>query len=132
MPPGCRGAAAAEDLARWHPGADATRQIDTRDSRGKSPTRWRRTHLAAARSAFRQDLIGASSRYVLTANTHSACARRRLVRPRHGRMLAGVAAGLARRYGVSPALVRILFLVSMILPGPQILAYLASVATRAA
>ncbi|CAN5244614.1 hypothetical protein BH20ACT16_BH20ACT16_12320 [soil metagenome] len=40
-------------------------------------------------------------------------------------MVAGVAAGLARRYGVSPALVRILFLASMILPGPQILAYLA-------
>ena len=36
-----------------------------------------------------------------------------------------MAAGLARRSGVSPALVRVLFLVSMILPGPQILAYLA-------
>lgn len=59
------------------------------------------------------------------ANTHSTVAQRRLMRPRHGKMVAGVAAGLARRYGVSPALVRILFVVSMILPGPQILAYLA-------
>jgi phage shock protein PspC (stress-responsive transcriptional regulator) len=59
------------------------------------------------------------------ANTRSAVGQARLVRPRHGKMVAGVAAGLARRYGVSPALVRILFLVSMILPGPQILAYLA-------
>ncbi len=59
------------------------------------------------------------------ANTHSTVGQRVLIRPRHGKMVAGVAAGLARRYGISPALVRILFLVSMILPGPQILAYLA-------
>lgn len=59
------------------------------------------------------------------ANTHSTVGQRGLIRPRHGKMVAGVAAGLARRYGISPALVRILFLVSMILPGPQILAYLA-------
>lgn len=59
------------------------------------------------------------------ANTRSTVGQRRLVRPRRGKIVAGVAAGLARRYGVSPALVRILFLVSMILPGPQILAYIA-------
>jgi phage shock protein PspC (stress-responsive transcriptional regulator) len=59
------------------------------------------------------------------ANTRSTVGQRRLVRPRRGKMVAGVAAGLARRYGVSPSLVRILFLASMILPGPQILAYLA-------
>ena len=59
------------------------------------------------------------------ANTRSTVGQRRLVRPRHGKMVAGVAAGLARRYGLSPALVRILFVVSLILPGPQILAYLA-------
>ena len=59
------------------------------------------------------------------ANTHSTVGHRRLVRPRHGKMVAGVAAGLARRYGLSPTLVRILFLASLILPGPQILAYLA-------
>jgi phage shock protein PspC (stress-responsive transcriptional regulator) len=59
------------------------------------------------------------------ANTRSTVGERGLLRPRRGKMVAGVAAGLARRYGVSPALVRILFLASMILPGPQILAYLA-------
>ncbi len=58
------------------------------------------------------------------ANTHSTVGPRRLVRPRHGKMVAGVAAGLARRFGLSPGLVRILFLVSLILPGPQIVAYL--------
>jgi phage shock protein C len=48
-----------------------------------------------------------------------------LVRPRQGRIVAGVLAGLARRFGVSPALVRVLFVLSILLPGPQILAYIA-------
>jgi len=39
-------------------------------------------------------------------------------------MLAGVCAGLARRFGVSKALVRVAFAVSIVLPGPQILVYL--------
>jgi phage shock protein PspC (stress-responsive transcriptional regulator) len=58
-------------------------------------------------------------------NTRSNVARRGLVRPRRGKLVAGVAAGLAHRYGVSPTLVRVLFVASMLLPGPQILAYLA-------
>ncbi|MGH2762517.1 MAG: PspC domain-containing protein [Thermoleophilaceae bacterium] len=48
-----------------------------------------------------------------------------LVRPRHGRLVAGVLAGLARRFGMRTGLVRLLFLLSMLLPGPQILAYIA-------
>jgi len=47
-----------------------------------------------------------------------------LVRPRHGRMIAGVCAGLARRFGWSATTVRLLFLISCLLPGPQILVYL--------
>ena len=47
-----------------------------------------------------------------------------LVRPRHGRVVAGVCAALARRFGLSPTGVRVLFVLSMLLPGPQILAYL--------
>jgi phage shock protein PspC (stress-responsive transcriptional regulator) len=47
-----------------------------------------------------------------------------LVRPREGRILGGVCAGLARRFGWSPTGVRVLFLVSCILPGPQFVAYL--------
>jgi phage shock protein PspC (stress-responsive transcriptional regulator) len=47
-----------------------------------------------------------------------------LVRPRR-RVLGGVCAGLARRFDVSPTLVRMLFVVSCLLPGPQILLYLA-------
>ena len=48
----------------------------------------------------------------------------RLVRPRNGKIVAGVCAGLARRYGWSPATVRVLFLLSCLLPGPQVLVYL--------
>ncbi|MCD0451277.1 PspC domain-containing protein [Actinocorallia sp. API 0066] len=40
-----------------------------------------------------------------------------------GRMIAGVCAGLARRFEISPTLVRVLFLLSCILPGPQFLVY---------
>jgi phage shock protein PspC (stress-responsive transcriptional regulator) len=47
-----------------------------------------------------------------------------LVRPRRGRIVAGVCAAVARRFDLSPTLVRVLFVLSMLLPGPQILAYL--------
>ena len=55
----------------------------------------------------------------------STVGHRGLVRPRRGTIIAGVAAGLGRRFGVSANVVRILFLLSMLLPGPQILAYIA-------
>jgi phage shock protein PspC (stress-responsive transcriptional regulator) len=48
-----------------------------------------------------------------------------LVRPQRGRVIAGVCAGLARRFGMSPTAVRVLFVLSLFLPGPQILLYLA-------
>jgi phage shock protein PspC (stress-responsive transcriptional regulator) len=48
-----------------------------------------------------------------------------LVRPRQGRLLGGVLVGLARRFGISPNVARLLFILSMLLPGPQILAYIA-------
>ncbi len=48
-----------------------------------------------------------------------------LSRPRRGRIIAGVCAGLARRLGWSPFLVRLIFVISCVLPGPQILIYLA-------
>ncbi|HET8820930.1 MAG TPA: PspC domain-containing protein [Thermoleophilaceae bacterium] len=48
-----------------------------------------------------------------------------LVRPRSGRLLAGVCAGLARRFGMRPGVVRLLFVVSIVLPGPQFLVYIA-------
>jgi phage shock protein PspC (stress-responsive transcriptional regulator) len=48
-----------------------------------------------------------------------------LVRPRGGRMIAGVCAALARRFGVKPGQVRLLFVLSCLLPGPQFLLYIA-------
>lgn len=48
-----------------------------------------------------------------------------LVRPRSDRMIAGVCSGIGRRFGISANVVRVIFLVSMLLPGPQILIYLA-------
>jgi phage shock protein PspC (stress-responsive transcriptional regulator) len=48
----------------------------------------------------------------------------RLTRPRHGRMIAGVCAGIAERYGWSPTTVRVIAVLSCLLPGPQFLVYL--------
>jgi phage shock protein C len=51
-------------------------------------------------------------------------AQRGLVRPQTGRFLAGVCAGLARRFGMKPGVVRLLFVLSILLPGPQVLLYI--------
>lgn len=40
-----------------------------------------------------------------------------LYRPRNDRVIAGVCAGLARRFGMTPWTVRLLFLLSCLLPG---------------
>lgn len=48
-----------------------------------------------------------------------------LVRPYQGRWIAGVCVGIADRFGISPGLVRLLFVVSCLLPGPQFLIYAA-------
>lgn len=47
-----------------------------------------------------------------------------LVRPRGNRMIAGVCAGLGRRFGMSAGTVRLLFVLSCLLPGPQFVVYL--------
>ena len=51
--------------------------------------------------------------------------RQRLTRPRQGGWIAGVCAGFARRLGVPVVVVRVLVLVSLFLPGPQVVAYAA-------
>jgi phage shock protein PspC (stress-responsive transcriptional regulator) len=48
----------------------------------------------------------------------------RLTRPRDNRWIAGVCAGLARRFGVSPGMMRLVFVLSCLLPGPQFVIYL--------
>ena len=47
-----------------------------------------------------------------------------LYRPRSNRMIAGVCAGLARRFDMNPGTVRLLFVLSCLLPGPQFVVYL--------
>jgi phage shock protein PspC (stress-responsive transcriptional regulator) len=47
-----------------------------------------------------------------------------LSRPRDGRWIGGVCAGIARRFDLDPKAVRIAFVLSCLLPGPQFLAYL--------
>ena len=48
----------------------------------------------------------------------------RLSRPRNDRWIAGVCAGLARRFGISSGMMRLIFVVSCLLPGPQFLIYI--------
>ncbi|MEU5850288.1 PspC domain-containing protein [Saccharopolyspora shandongensis] len=47
-----------------------------------------------------------------------------LERPRHGALIAGVCAGIANRFGWRVGLVRLVFVLSCVLPGPQFLIYL--------
>jgi phage shock protein PspC (stress-responsive transcriptional regulator) len=55
---------------------------------------------------------------------HQSFTERGLVRPREGRVLGGVCAGLGRRFGVGPWMARLLFvLLLMVVPGSQILIY---------
>ncbi len=47
-----------------------------------------------------------------------------LIRPRQGRILGGVCAGLGHRFGISPWMARILFiLILFIIPGSQLIVY---------
>ncbi|GAB2584782.1 PspC domain-containing protein [Microlunatus antarcticus] len=48
-----------------------------------------------------------------------------LSRPHNGRVIAGVCAALGNRFGMSPFLVRVIFVASLLLPGPQFLIYIA-------
>lgn len=47
-----------------------------------------------------------------------------LSRPREGRMIAGVCAAIGNRFGISPNIIRLIFVVSCLLPGPQFLIYI--------
>ncbi|MCS7480535.1 PspC domain-containing protein [Umezawaea endophytica] len=47
-----------------------------------------------------------------------------LTRPQHKKVIAGVCAGLADRFGMKPNTVRLIFVLSCLLPGPQFVVYL--------
>lgn len=46
-----------------------------------------------------------------------------LVRPREGRWIAGVCLALARRFELEARTVRLVFVISILLPGPQVVLY---------
>jgi phage shock protein C len=55
---------------------------------------------------------------------HGTFRQQGLVRPRDGRLLAGVCAGLGRRFGLDPWPARLLFVLTLlVIPGTQILIY---------
>lgn len=47
-----------------------------------------------------------------------------LSRPRTGRVIAGVCAAIARRFGWNVTVVRLLTVLSVIIPGPQVIIYI--------
>jgi phage shock protein PspC (stress-responsive transcriptional regulator) len=47
-----------------------------------------------------------------------------LTRPQSKKMIAGVCAGIAQRYGWRVGRVRLLFVLSCLLPGPQFILYI--------
>ncbi len=49
--------------------------------------------------------------------------RNGLVRPRRGRILGGVCAAFAQRFGWNKWLVRVAAVLSIVVPGPQLLGY---------
>jgi phage shock protein C len=54
----------------------------------------------------------------------STFARQGLIRPQDGRILGGVCAGVGRRFGLTPWVSRLLFvLLLMVVPGSQLLVY---------
>lgn len=55
---------------------------------------------------------------------HTNFARQGLSRPREGRLLGGVCAGLAERFGVGPWVMRGVFAATLVvIPGSQVLIY---------
>ncbi len=57
-------------------------------------------------------------------DVHNTFRRQGLVRPREGRVLGGVIAGLGRRFGIDPWPARLLFtLILLVIPGSQLLIY---------
>lgn len=57
-------------------------------------------------------------------DVRTSLANQGLIRPRDGRILGGVCAGVGRRFGLTPWISRLLFvLILMVVPGSQLLIY---------
>ena len=57
-------------------------------------------------------------------NPYPPAPQKRFARDTHNNWIGGVCAGIARYFGIDATLVRVLFVVSCLLPGPQFLLYL--------
>lgn len=58
------------------------------------------------------------------SDVHASFRKQGLIRPRQGRVFAGVCAGLGLRFGLDPWIARILFiLILMLIPGSQLIVY---------
>jgi phage shock protein C len=69
-------------------------------------------------------LVAATNHARRTDEVNEYMRKQGLVRPREGRVLGGVCAGLGRRFGLSPWVARVLFiLVLMVIPGIQLFVY---------
>jgi phage shock protein C len=79
---------------------------------------------AKARSTLEASRSNESEQGDLMNDIHDGFRRQGLVRPRDGRVLAGVCAGLGQRFGLEAWMARLLFvLVLLVIPGSQLLIY---------
>jgi phage shock protein PspC (stress-responsive transcriptional regulator) len=78
------------------------------------------SNLAIGRELVRQSRSNSESSFAVQEGQFDMT----LYRPRDDRIIAGVCSGIARRFNLDPTIVRILFVASLFLPGPQILIYL--------
>ncbi len=62
---------------------------------------------------------------IITTTPNPPSPKLPLRRPRKGKVIGGVCAAIAHRYGLSPWGVRSAFILSCVLPGPQVLLYIA-------
>jgi phage shock protein C len=106
---------------RQHPGPEAASGLGSGRGQGRSPMRREgsATHGGAVRPTLQ------NRKQILPMNDIRDSFRNQgLVRPRDGRVLAGVCAGLGRRFGIDPWPARLLFvLLLLVVPGSQLLVY---------
>jgi phage shock protein PspC (stress-responsive transcriptional regulator) len=69
--------------------------------------------------------VAARGEWKLPAPQETSMSTTTLTRPREGKVIAGVCAGIAQRYGWDTNVVRLLFVLSCLLPGPQFVVYVA-------
>lgn len=69
--------------------------------------------------------MGHSGGITTTYNVQKGHLMSALVRRKDDRMIGGVCAAIGRRFGISANVVRVIFVASCFIPGPQFLIYIA-------